>query len=413
MKHPSIPSTPGRRRALPAVVTAAVLGAGLGVAAEVAPAAAAAGCQATYSITSQWNTGFGASVTVTNLGSAVASWTVSWTFPGNQQVTQLWNGTVSQSGEAVTVTNASYNGSVGTNASVNFGFNGSYSGTNAAPTAISFNGVVCTGSVASGTPTASATHSSPSPSPSPSTSPSTSPTSTPTTPPPAACHASTCVQYNGGTNGTITESPKVYLVFYGSQWGGSGGATQTQNEGFFKGLGTGGERWSTILTQYCDNVPAGTQTCPASAQHIPYPTSTVYAGTWFDSSKPAPAAPGDDLITEARSAASHFGVTDLARSIFIVFSPAGTSAGGGFSWHTTTSDGYNVVNAAFGEQNTIVTSHEYAETMTDVNGGWTTADKSAEVGDLCGPDGNLNLTTGSFPVTSIWSNKDSGCVVAD
>jgi hypothetical protein len=380
------------------------------VALTTTDASAATGCQATYSITSQWNTGFGAGVSITNLGSPVTSWTVAWTFPGNQQITQLWNGTASQSGQAVTVANASYNGSVGSNASVSFGFNGSYSGTNSVPSAISFNGVTCTGTVTPGspTPTPTPTHSSsPSPSPSPSAS------STPISPPPAACHASTCVQYNGGGNGVITESPKVYLVFYGSQWGGSGGSTQTQNEGFFKGLGTGGERWSSILTQYCNAVPAGTQTCPSSAVHIPYPTSSVYGGTWFDSAKPAPASPGDDLITEARSAASHFGVSDLARSIFVIFSPAGTSAGGGYSWHTTTSDGYNVVNAAYGEQNTIVTSHEYAETMSDVNGGWTTADKSSEIGDLCGPAGNLNLTTGSFPITSLWSNQDSGCVTGD
>ncbi|HEU5426718.1 MAG TPA: cellulose-binding domain-containing protein [Actinocrinis sp.] len=371
-------------------------------------ASAASGCQATYSITSQWNVGFGASVSITNLGSPVSSWKAAWTFPGNQQVTQLWNGTVSQSGQSVTVTNASYNGSVGTNASVSFGFNGSYSGTNSAPTAISFNGVTCTGTVTPGSPSPTPTHS---------TSPSPSPSATPSgggggngTP----CHASTCVQYNGGSNGVITQSPKVYLVFYGSQWGSSGGSTQTQNEGFFKGLGTGGERWSNVLTQYCNAVPAGTQTCPAGAAHIPYPSSSVFGGTWIDTSQPAPAAPGDDLITEARSAAGHFGVSGaLSRSIFIIFSPAGTSAGGGYSWHTTTSDGYNVINAAYGEQNTIVTSHEYAETMTDVNAGWTTADKTAEVADLCGPDGNLNLTTGSFPVTSIWSNQDSGCAIAD
>lgn len=394
-----------RQRALlllPLLPVAATL-----VAVSTTAANAATGCQATYSVASQWNGGFSANVSITDLGSPVTSWTVTWTFPGDQQVTQLWNGTVRQSGQSVTVTNVSYNGSVGTNAAVGFGFNGSYSGTNTSPSAISFNGVTCTGSVTPGTPspTPTPTHSAtPTPTPSPS--------QTPTTPPPAACHASTCVQYNGGGNGVITESPKVYLVFYGSQWGGSGGATQAQNEGFFKGLGTGGERWSTILTQYCDNVPQGTQTCPAGAVHIPYPTSIVYGGTWFDSAKPAPASPGDDLITEARAAASHFGVTDLARSMFVVFSPAGTSAGGGYSWHTTTSDGYNVINAAYGEQNTIVTSHEYAETMTDVNGGWTTADKQWEIGDLCGPDGNLNLTTGSFPVTSLWSNKDSGCVVA-
>ncbi|HZP50965.1 cellulose-binding domain-containing protein [Actinocrinis sp.] len=375
------------------------------VAVTTTNASAATGCQATYSIASQWNTGFSANVSITNLGSAVTSWTAAWTFPGNQQITQLWNGTANQSGQSVTVANASYNGSVGTNGSVSFGFNGSYSGTNSAPSAISFNGVTCTGSVTPGSPSPTPTHSA---SPSPSASP------TPSSPPPAACHASTCVQYNGGSNGVITQSPKVYLVFYGSQWGGTGGSTQTQNEGFFKGLGTGGERWSNVLTQYCNAVPAGTQTCPAGAVHIPYPTSTVYGGTWFDSSKPAPAQPGDDLITEARSAAAHFGATgQLARSIFIIFSPAGTSAGGGYSWHTTTSDGYNVINAAYGEQNTIVTSHEYAETMTDVNAGWTTADKTNEVADLCGPDGNLTLTTGSFPVTSVWSNQDSGCAIAD
>ncbi len=380
------------------------------VVATTTSASAASGCQATYSVTSQWNVGFGASVSITNLGSPVSSWKVAWTFPGNQQVTQLWNGTVSQSGQSVTVTNASYNGSVGTNASVSFGFNGSYSGTNSAPSAISFNGVTCTGTVTPGSPSPTPTHST-SPSPSPSTTPSGGGGGGGGG---APCHASTCVQYNGGSNGVITQSPKVYLVFYGSQWGSSGGATQTQNEGFFKGLGTGGERWSNVLTQYCNAVPAGTQTCPPGAVHIPYPSSSVFGGTWIDTAQPAPAQPGDDLITEARAAAGHFGASGaLARSIFIIFSPAGTSAGGGYSWHTTTSDGYNVINAAYGEQNTIVTSHEYAETMTDVNAGWTTADKTSEVADLCGPDGNLTLTTGSFPVTSIWSNQDSGCAIAD
>ena len=63
--------------------------------------------------------------------------------------------------------------------------------------------------------------------------------------------------------------------------------------------------------------------------------------------------------------------------------------------------------------NTVVLSHEYAETMTDVNAGWTTAVHTAEVGDLCGPAGPLRLTIGSFPVTSVWSTKDSNCVVGD
>jgi hypothetical protein len=53
-----------------------------------------------------------------------------------------------------------------------------------------------------------------------------------------------------------------------------------------------------------------------------------------------------------------------------------------------------------------------AETLTDVNAGWTTSDHTAEIADLCGPDGNLNLPTGSFPVTSLWSNAASTCVVS-
>lgn len=50
--------------------------------------------------------------------------------------------------------------------------------------------------------------------------------------------------------------------------------------------------------------------------------------------------------------------------------------------------------------------------MSDVNAGWTTPDHTAEIADLCGPDGNLNLPTGSFPVTSLWSNAANACVVS-
>jgi hypothetical protein len=98
--------------------------------------------------------------------------------------------------------------------------------------------------------------------------------------------------------------------------------------------------------------------------------------------------------------------------MFVIFSPAGTSAGGGYSWHTTTSDGYSVINATHGWQDTNVLSHEYAETMTDVNAGWTTADHTAEIGDLCGPAGDLTLSTGSFPIVSLWSNAAGACTTS-
>ncbi|MEN3308269.1 MAG: endo,4-beta-xylanase [Micromonosporaceae bacterium] len=97
---------------------------------------ASGACSATYTIVSQWNTGFQATVTVQNGSAARSSWTVSWAFPNGQTITQLWNGTFTQSGSAVTVRNASYNGSLGTSASTSFGFTGNWSGSNGAPSSL-------------------------------------------------------------------------------------------------------------------------------------------------------------------------------------------------------------------------------------------------------------------------------------
>ena len=94
-----------RRRkvvALAAALGAVALG-GAGLAIAALPAgAAAAGCRVTYTITNQWPGGFSAGLSITNLGDAISSWTVGWTFANGQMVTQLWNGTVSQSGSAPT-----------------------------------------------------------------------------------------------------------------------------------------------------------------------------------------------------------------------------------------------------------------------------------------------------------------------
>src|SRR3954471_23772566 len=83
---------------------AATLITGLGVAVATS-ASAAAGCRVA-STANSWNGGFTATVTVTNLGYAISGgWRVAWSFPGNQQVTQGWSATITQSGNAVTATN--------------------------------------------------------------------------------------------------------------------------------------------------------------------------------------------------------------------------------------------------------------------------------------------------------------------
>jgi hypothetical protein len=88
-----------------------------------------------------WGTGATISVTIANNGAtAINGWTLGWTFPGNQKIVNLWNGRYTQNGTSVSVTNQSYNSTIPARGTVSFGFNISYSGTNAKPTSFTLNG---------------------------------------------------------------------------------------------------------------------------------------------------------------------------------------------------------------------------------------------------------------------------------
>ncbi|HEY2237313.1 MAG TPA: cellulose binding domain-containing protein, partial [Streptosporangiaceae bacterium] len=57
------------------------------------------GCTAVYSVVNSWSGGFQAQVTVTNTGtSSLSGWKLAWTFPGDQKINSLWNGSYTQSG---------------------------------------------------------------------------------------------------------------------------------------------------------------------------------------------------------------------------------------------------------------------------------------------------------------------------
>jgi cellulase/cellobiase CelA1 len=90
-------------------------------------------CTAAYSIASQWQGGFQATVTVTAGSSAISSWTVSWRFGNGQAITQSWNATVSSSGAAITAGNVSFNGALNPGTNAQFGFIATWNGTNAVP----------------------------------------------------------------------------------------------------------------------------------------------------------------------------------------------------------------------------------------------------------------------------------------
>lgn len=103
-----------------------------------------ASCSVHYTVTSQWQGGFGASVTINNTATTtISGWTLTWTFANGQTITQLWNGNPTQSGGNVSVTNLSYNSTIAPGSNTNFGFNGSWSGSNTNPTSFKLNGVTC------------------------------------------------------------------------------------------------------------------------------------------------------------------------------------------------------------------------------------------------------------------------------
>ncbi|MDQ1663277.1 MAG: hypothetical protein QOJ68_3257 [Blastococcus sp.] len=287
------------------------------------------------------------------------------------------------------------------------------------------------------------------------------------------------LQYGGGISGVgvTTGPPRVYLVFWGSQWGTA--ATNAQGyttlsgdsrgmapyfQAFIKGLGTSSELWSGVMTQYCEGVASGSQSCPASAAHVGYPTGGALAGVWADASAAAPAsASGHQIGVEAVSAAGHFANTTAAanRNVqYVIVSPSGTTpdgfntASGNFcAWHDYTGDstltggavsssygllaftnmpyvtdagsgcGMNFVNAGSAgtlDGVSIVGGHEYAETITDQYpaGGWTdtsgneNGDKCAWISSGQGASQDITLATGTFAVQSTWSNDTANCQVS-
>lgn len=110
------------------------------------PTPSGTSCQVNYSVVSQWSGGFQAGFVITNTGTTVINgWTLRFSFANGQTLTQGWNGNFSQTGSVMTVTNVSVNSSIpaGSSLSVEPGFQATWNGTNASPTAFTLNGSNC------------------------------------------------------------------------------------------------------------------------------------------------------------------------------------------------------------------------------------------------------------------------------
>ena len=275
------------------------------------------------------------------------------------------------------------------------------------------------------------------------------------------------LSYQGGVDGVgvTTGTPRIYIVFWGN-WGTQGtnaqGYTTFSNDpvgvapyvqAFFAGLGTGSETWSGVMTQYCEGISAGSQTCPANSSHVGYPTGGALAGVWYDTASEPTAATAHQLAQQAVSAAEHFGNTTAASNRSVQYDIVSATGADPDSykqnqfcaWHDytgdSTMDGGGSVSTPWGspvaftnmpyvpdlgascgagfvnpgnnlDGVSIVNGHEWAETLTDQfpAGGWIDS-SGAETGDKCawissgqGASQDISLTTGTFAVQSTWAN---------
>ncbi|HEY7947550.1 MAG TPA: Ig domain-containing protein [Acidimicrobiales bacterium] len=279
---------------------------------------------------------------------------------------------------------------------------------------------------------------------------------------------SSLLSYGGGP--VVSGQPKVYLVFWGSQWGtqstsngyqvfsGDPVGAATDLQAFFAGLGSDKELWSTIAGQYCEGTTIGATSCPLSAAHVAYPSGGVLAGVWEDTSFSPPTGPpgspstpgvtARQIAQEAAAASVHFGDSS-ANAQYIVVSPTGTNPDGwnavrtGYcAYHNSTGAFLSGPDVAYtnlpyvtdapgeacsaglaaspagSDAVTETAGHEYYETLTDgfQTIAWLDA-RGNEIADKCEslapgvPGGyfELTLSTGTFPVQGMWANNaDNG-----
>ncbi|MEA2521115.1 MAG: hypothetical protein QOI81_761 [Actinomycetota bacterium] len=247
--------------------------------------------------------------------------------------------------------------------------------------------------------------------------------------------------HSAATPGPISPNPKVYVVFWGNQWSSDPAGAAPALQAFFRGLYGSADTWGTVMSQYCEGLPAGTSDCETAGIHIVHPTKTPLAGVWFDNATAAPSKSSQAQIgAEAAAAAAHFGNTTKASNAnaqYVIASATGTHPdgfpkGGFCGWHSSVSStsgtlAYTnlpyVPDLGVGVCTTLANaspldgyfsteSHEYNESVTDLwpSMGWLTKN-GYESADLCiSSDARLTLKTGTFDVQGVWSNSANSCV---
>jgi hypothetical protein len=278
------------------------------------------------------------------------------------------------------------------------------------------------------------------------------------------------LRYQGGR---VLLDPRVYVVFWGSEWGQSDakGMPTSDPDGvapvvvdFFSRLGGKGDAWSTILTQYCSGTKMDDKSCGPGSRRIPRMTKSPMRGWWVDTS-PGPGQSNVDYQMGAWDgvtdrALKHFGATHPDDIVVLMLPPgnnsancsafhgsAGTAAGGpraiiGIPYPLPACPNSKPPSCVLGQVECLPTaelaitqaaSHEYAEVVTNpfpincpnTTGicGWILKDaavwadrgpRATEISDTCSYYRYVQLNGKKVSVAALWSNTankgQGGCV---
>jgi hypothetical protein len=227
--------------------------------------------------------------------------------------------------------------------------------------------------------------------------------------------------------GVVQNSPRVYLVFWGSSWTTNGDPSGVANRLHYTYQGIGGSSWANVLTQFGGSNGSFTN------------TTGQYRG-WLRDLSPVPANPtAADVQRVVQRAADT--MRDYAYNAqYVIALPWGVvdqytqsqNACGYHNWKTVSATswttysvlpyipylnrigvggtcGTGTVNGASGALDgvSIVAGHEYAESVNDPGlNAWFDADGS-ENGDKCAWVNGQNRTLAngySFAMQPVWSN---------
>jgi endoglucanase len=102
-------------------------------------------CHISYTDLNDWKSGFTSGIVIHNTGaSPIDGWTLSWTFDGNQKISQIWNARYAVEGSTITLTNESWNATIAPNGEqAGIGFNADYTTQNHIPNRFYLNGTLC------------------------------------------------------------------------------------------------------------------------------------------------------------------------------------------------------------------------------------------------------------------------------